>query len=101
MPAEPIIQPAYQSMQFDGSAAHAAELVYASDSGLLNRLLVRAAIEGFQEAESSPLWRVTLTRPDQTQMVANPTAWIVVASTGAIRVLENAEYIAEFQTQGA
>lgn len=96
LPAEPHAQPTYQSMQFDGSAEDVAELVFASSSALSSKLLVRVSISGFQEGESPPQWRVTLVRPDGIEMVANPTSWIVVSSTGAIRVLEHDQYILEF-----
>ncbi|WP_135451302.1 hypothetical protein [Mycobacterium sp. DL99] len=96
MPAEPIIQPTYQSMQFGGTASQAAEIVYAIDSGLAGNLLVRGSAEGFREGETVH-WRIRLQRPDGSpEMVADPGAWIVVVSTGAIRVLADAEYRAEF-----
>ncbi|QRY43191.1 hypothetical protein JVX93_21845 [Mycolicibacterium boenickei] len=96
MPAEPIQQPSYQSMQFDGTAVDAAEIVYAINSGLQGGLLVRGSVEGFREGDAVH-WRVRLQRPDGSpEMVADAGTWIVVASTGVIRVLTDAEYRAEF-----
>lgn len=101
MPAEPIATPTYQSMQFNGSIAHAAEIAWAIDSGLSGRLLVRARIEGFQEGETPPQWRIILQRPDGSpELVAEAGAWIVVVSTGVIRVLDDTAYRLEFVTEG-
>lgn len=102
MPAEPITQPTYQSMQFDGTAADAMEIVGAIDSGLAGNLLVRGSAEGFREGDTVH-WRIRLQRPDDgiPEMVADAGAWIVVVSTGAIRVLSDAEYRAEFNVTGA
>ncbi len=100
MPAEPIVHPTYQSMQFDGSVAQATEIAWAIDSGVANKLLARSALEVFQNGESGTQWRITLIRPDGTDMTANPTDWIVVASTGVIRVLSDAAYRAEFTVTG-
>lgn len=98
MPAEPIQQPSYNSMQFDGGVADAAEIVGAIDSGLQGGLLVRGSAEGRREPDGSVHWRIVLQRPDESpEMVADAAAWIiVVASTGVIRVLTDAEYRAEF-----
>lgn len=103
MPAEPIQQPSYQSMQFDGLVADAMELVGAIDSGLQGGLLIRGSVEGRREADGSVHWRIRLQRPDDSpEMLGESAAWIVVASTGVIRVLDDAAYRAEFTVpQGA
>ncbi|WP_280835729.1 hypothetical protein [Mycolicibacterium frederiksbergense] len=97
MPAEPIQQPNYQSMQFSGLVGDAMELVGAIDSGLQGGLLIRGAVEGRREADGSVHWRIRLQRPgDSPEMLGEATAWIVVASTGVIRVLDDTAYRAEF-----
>lgn len=101
MPAEPIAQPTYQSMQFDGTVAQAAEIAFAIDAGLQGNLLIRATVEGFREGDTVH-WRIRLQRPDGSpEMVADAGAWIVVVSTGVIRVLSDAEYRAEFNVPAA
>lgn len=96
-PAEPITQPTYQTMQFDGTAQSAAEIVYAIDSGLVNRLLLRGVAEGYQEGDQPPVWRIRIQRSDSIdELVAVAGYWIVVSSLGKIRVLDDGAYRAEF-----
>lgn len=97
MPAEPIQQPTYQSMQFNGLLADVQELVGAMDAGLHQGLLIYAHAEGRREPDGSVHWRIRLKRPDDSpEMLGEADVWVVVASTGVIRVLDDAAYRSEF-----
>lgn len=102
MPADPIQQPTYLSMQFDGGVADAAEIIGAADGALRDGSLIRANAEGRRDDDGTVHWRIRLQRPNVTdEMLADVNAWIVASSTGVIRVLTDDQYRAEFTVPAA
>ncbi|AVD99642.1 hypothetical protein HWB51_gp024 [Mycobacterium phage Cuke] len=103
-PAEPIAYPTYDTMLFDGTITGAADLIYALDAGLAQKMLIRAEVIGTQEGDSPQAWKVSI-QPGVNGIPYGPPlnidggAWVVVASSGInrIRVLNQAEYNAEFK----
>jgi hypothetical protein len=95
-PVELITEPTYQAMRFDGTVQSATEGAWAIQTALTSRLLVRADIEAFQEGNNAPEWRITLRRPDDTEVQVYAGYWIVVWSTGLIETYDDASYRAKF-----
>lgn len=100
--AAPLKQTTYQAMYFDGTPARAAETLAMIDSLLTARKLHYGIIHGSQEVENPAQWRIQLMRRDgSAELIAIADRWIVVSSTGQVRVLTPGEYRAEFSiTEG-
>lgn len=99
-PATPLQPPTYQSMRFDGTPAKAAEALALLDSLLTDKKLHYAIVHGFQEVETPTQWWIKLMRRDaSTELIAMAGSWIVVSSVGAVRVLTDAAYRAEFAVE--
>lgn len=94
--AVPLKQTTYQAMYFDGTPQSAAQTLMMIDSLLTARKLHY----GSQEVENPTAWRIQLARCDgSAELIALADRWIVVSSTGQIRVLTPADYRAEFATE--
>ncbi|MEU9805421.1 hypothetical protein [Mycobacterium sp. NPDC050853] len=99
-PATPLEETTFEAMYFDGTPARAAETLAMIDSLLTSKKLHYGIIHGFQEVQSPRQWWIKLMRRDaSTELVAMAGHWIVVSSTGQVRVLTDADYRAEFSSQ--
>lgn len=97
--ATPLKKTTYQAMYFDGTPASAAQTLTMIDSLLTARKLHYGIIHGSQEVENPTAWRIQLMRRDgSAELIAIADRWIVVSSTGQVRVLTATEYRAEFST---
>lgn len=97
-PATPRQQPTYQKMRFDGTVEQATEIALAINTSLTGRQLVRCSIEGVQEGDAPPQWRIKMQRPDGTPEFAAVAGMVVVLSSlGQVRALKESEYQSEFQ----
>lgn len=98
--AVPLKQTTYQAMYFDGTPQSAAQTLTMIDSLLTARKLHYGIIHGSQEVENPTAWRIQLARRDgSAELIALADRWIVVSSTGQIRVLTPADYRAEFAAE--
>lgn len=98
--AVPLKETTYQAMYFDGTPASAAQTLVMIDSLLTARKLHYGIIHGSQEVENPTAWRIQLSRRDgSAELIAIADRWIVVSSTGAVRVMTPAEYRAEFAVE--
>ncbi|SIB68953.1 hypothetical protein [Mycobacteroides abscessus] len=98
--ATPLKQTTYQAMYFDGTPQSAAQTLTMIDSLLTARKLHYGIVHGSQEVENPTQWRVQLMRRDgSAELIAIADRWIVVSSTGQVRVLTPADYRAEFAVE--
>lgn len=95
VPATPDPQPTYEAMLFDGSKAHAIEVVEVIDAALaIGDLLLYGHAEGFrEEGNAPPVWRIRMKRlGDADEVIVVSGMWVTVSSYGAVRGLTDAEY---------
>lgn len=95
-PVTPKETPTWSAMLFDGTAASVAELEPVVDAAVVSGYLIRRATETFREGEIVERRIRMQTADGAPEMLATIGTWVAVASTGAIRVLSDADYHAEF-----